>query len=378
MPGDSSAPPSIAQLLDAARAAWHAARQPLPRLRTSAAQEHPPTVYFCTPDYRPPTGGIRVAYRHVDLLNAAGIPAAVLHRRAGFRCSWFENDTRVCASGQVRIGPKDLVVVSELAASLALELPRGHRFVVFNQGPFLTWRSVSEGDVRRYVRSPELAAIVTVSDHAAAMLSYAAPGTPVVRVHSSIDPDLFFSTAEPRRRTIAYMPRRGRDEADQVLGMLGGRGALDGWEVMPIEGVSEREVGERLRTATVFLSLAHHEGFGLPAAEAMACGAYVVGFDGFGGREFFRREFSSPISAGDVVAFARALEDVLERETRDPGWCAERGEAAARYVAAEYSPERERRDVVGVYRALLAGLDVGSALAAAATINVPAGAQAAR
>jgi hypothetical protein len=376
MPGDVRTPSTV-QLLEATRSRWRAFRAPLPHVRTSTAQDHPPTVYFCTPDYRPPSGGIRVAYRHVDLLNAAGISAAVLHRRAGFRCTWFENDTRVCASGQVRIGPEDLLVVSELAASLALALPRGHRFVVFNQGPFLTWRSVAEGEVRRYVRSPDLAAVLTVSDHAAAMLRYAAPGTRVVRLHSSIDPDLFFNTASPRPRTISYMPRRGCDEVNQVLGMLGGRGALDGWEVVPIEGVSERAVGVRMRTATVFLSLAHQEGFGLPAAEAMACGAYVVGFDGFGGREFFRPEFSAPIAAGDVVSFARTLEDVLERETRHPGWCAERGAAAARYVAGEYSPQRERRDVVGVYGALLARSDVRSSPATTATIRTgtdPAGA----
>ena len=73
-------------------------RYPLPQLRVIAQQRSVPTVYFCLPDYDVPSGGFRVVYRHVDILNEAGIPAAVLHCRAGFRCTWFENQTRVVGS----------------------------------------------------------------------------------------------------------------------------------------------------------------------------------------------------------------------------------------------------------------------------------------
>jgi glycosyltransferase involved in cell wall biosynthesis len=138
-----------------------------------------------------------------------------------------------------------------------------------------------------------------------------------------------------------------------VLAILRARGALSGWRVLEIDGLTDREVGDRLRQSAVFLSLAYHEGFGLPAAEAMACGAYVVGFDGFGGREFFRSKFCSPVAAGDIMSFARTLEKVLKRQARHPGWCERRGAAAARFIAAEYSPERERADVVRAYTSFM-------------------------
>jgi Glycosyl transferases group 1 len=345
--------PSAHRAAALARSALDHYRRPLPRLRATASQRHAPTVYFCTPDYNVPSGGIRVAYRHVDLLNAAGIPAAILHRREDFRCTWFENRTRVLSSARASIGPDDLVVVSELGVSLRERLPPGFRFVVFNQNPHLTWRRVPEAVVHGYANSPDLAAILTVSSYSAEMLRLVAPSANVLRLHNSIDPRLFFDDPAPRRRTIAYMPRRGRDEARQVLGILRGAGALAGWEVMPIDGVSEREVGERLRSALIFLSFAYHEGFGLPAAEAMACGAYVVGFHGFGGREFFQPQFSSPVEAGDVVGFARTVEQVVQREALQPGWCEARGAAAASFIAAEYSPGRERQDVVGTYASLM-------------------------
>jgi hypothetical protein len=335
------------------REALHFYRYPQPTLRATALQRGEPTVYFATPDINRPSGGIRVAYRHVDLLNRAGIPAAVLHARTGFRCTWFENATRVTSAKNVEIGPEDLVVTSEVGAWILENLPPGHRFVVFNQGPHLTWQMPDEA-VDRYTHNPDLAAIITVSEHGAEMLRYATPTATVRRVHNSIDPAVFFPGDAERGRRIAYMPRRGRDEARQVLGIMHARGTLAGWEVTPLEGLSEREVADQLRRKSVFVSFAYQEGFGLPPAEAMACGAYVVGFHGFGGREFLRPEFSSPVPPGDTVALVRALEGALQREATTPGWCAAMGREAAAFISDEYSPAREREDVVGTYAALLA------------------------
>ena len=330
-------------------------RFPLPKLQVENSQRTIPTVYFCAPDFDVPAGGLRVAYRHVDILNDAGIRAAVLHHRAGFRCSWFRNETRVVGSRDTIIGPQDLVVVSEVAISLLRSLGPRHRFVVFNQNPHLMWERAPEEEVVRYMNNPRLAAILVVSDHSLEMVRYAAPSANVVRIHNSIDPSRFFPGAPHARRVLGYMPRRGLHEAQQVLGILHGRGALEGWEVRRLEGLTEDQVAEQMRSTTVFLSLAYREGFGLPAAEAMACGAYTVGFHGFAGREYFRPEFSYPVEPGDVLALAHATADVIEREAREPGWCQTRGGAAATFIAAEYSPERERRDVVEMYSALLRG-----------------------
>lgn len=332
--------------------AWRDYRQPLPTLHTSAVQRHPPTVYFCTADYNIPTGGIRVVYRHVDILNEAGICATVMHARKRFRCTWFENHTRVVGCREALIGPDDLVVVGELATGLLEDLPPGYRFAVFNQGPHLTWRA-SDELLQRSALSPDLAAILTVSDHGVRLLRHAFPDANILRLHNSIDPDVFFCGDAARPRNIAYMPRRGRDEARQVLGVLRNRGALEGWEVTALERLSEREVADRLRSSMIFLSFAYQEGFGLPAAEAMASGAYAVGFHGFGGLEFFRPEFSSPVDTGDVIAFARTLEQVLARERLQPGWCGTRGAAAASFIKAEYSPERERQEVAAAYASLM-------------------------
>jgi glycosyltransferase involved in cell wall biosynthesis len=312
-----------------------------------------PTIYFLTPDHDVPSGGIRVIYRHVDLLNAAGIAAFVLHRAPGFRCSWFEHETKVTDFDSAVIRRGDLLVVSELDVDLLAQLPPAIRYVVFNQNSHLTWKRAPDDMVRLYSSHPGLAGVVTVSSHNREMLACAFRGSPVQRVHLGIDPALFHPGKGARVPRIGYMPRRGRADARQVLHILRGRGVLEGWEVVPFDGLSHSEVAEQLRTTRIFLAFTHQEGFGLPAAEAMACGNYVIGNHGFAGREFFRPAFSAPVEAGDVMGFVRAVEETITKEREAPGWCEDRGAAASRFILDEYAPAREQHDVARIYTEFL-------------------------
>jgi hypothetical protein len=312
-----------------------------------------PTIYFLTPDTDIPSGGVFVIYRHVDLLNSAGIHAFVLHQRRGFRCTWFAHDTRVIDVESARVGSGDLLVVSEPDLCLVCEQPPGTRHVVLNQSVSLTWKRHAEQVVRHYNTSPDLSGVVTVSDYCADLLGYAFERVPVHRVHIGIDPVIFHPGDSPRDRRIAYMPRKGGADAEMVLHLLRGRGVLNDWEVVPLDGLTHSEIAEQLRTTKIFLSFSYHEGFGLPSVEAMACGNYVVGYHGFGGREFFLPEFSAPIKTGDILSFARAVEDAIVRDCANISWCIERGRAASSFVLAKYSLERERNEVVSTYSKLL-------------------------
>ena len=322
------------------------------QLPSASGREGLPTIYFLTPDFDRPAGGILVIYRHVDILNSAGLPASVLHQRKGFRCSWFENDTRVTSVGETTIGRNDLLVVPEPDVDLLQRLPAGIGYVVFNQNAHLTWQRDADRAAVTYAGENGLRGVVTVSRHNREMLQYAFPGCPVHRVHLGLDPKVFHPGAGPRPRRIAYMPRRGRDDARQVLAMLAGRGVLKGWEVVALDGLAHHEVAEELRRTRIFLAFTSQEGFGLPAAEAMACGNYVVGNHGFAGREFFRPEFCTAVDTGDVLAFAQAVEAVVGNEAGHPGWCAERGRQASDFILKEYTQTREVREVARLYASL--------------------------
>jgi glycosyltransferase involved in cell wall biosynthesis len=160
------------------------------------------------------------------------------------------------------------------------------------------------------------------------------------------------ATPPPGRR-IAYMTRRRADEAAQVLRLLELRGALGGWEVVAIEGRTEREVAEILRGSRVFLSFSQREGFGLPPLEALACGCAVVGYHGFGGRELFEAPSAVAIEDADTVAFARAVEAILERFESDPAGAEADAAAGARFALERYSPAAERQSLIDVFGPLL-------------------------
>jgi hypothetical protein len=133
---------------------------------------------------------------------------------------------------------------------------------------------------------------MTVSEDSRHLLELAFPSLPINVVRNAIDPRVFSPGKEPRRRAVAYVPTRRSHELGQLLHILRSRGFE--WDLIPIRGMSESEVAGNLRSVAVFMSLSEQEGFGLPAAEAMASGCYVVGYSGGGGDEFFDAEYCSP------------------------------------------------------------------------------------
>ena len=349
-------------LQDAARVAKRAVaarwmgKPRVPRLRLDLdATTVSRTVWMLCPDWDKPAGGLRTQYRAVDILNAAGIPAAVVHKRSGFACSWFSHTTRIVAVADVRVAEGDVIVVPELYGSAILDLPARTQHVIFNQNAYLTLDSLMTGPAAAapYLENPDLAAVMVVSDHSAETLAHTFPGIPIRRIHLGIDPAIHHPPAESAPRRVAYMPRRRSEEAAQVIRLLELRGVLDTWEIVAIDGCSETEVANLLRSSRIFLSFSEREGFGLPPCEALACGCLVVGFDGFAGREFFRPPFAETVEDGDVVAFARAAERLIRRFDENPADMAEIGRTGADYILKRYSREAERQDLIDVFGPLV-------------------------
>src|SRR5204863_3427984 len=125
----------------------------------------------------------------------------------------------------------------------------------------------------------------------------------------------------------------------QVLRILLHRGALNGWDVTAIDGKSELEAAAMIRSAKVFFSFGYPEGFGLPPAEAMACGCVTIGYHGFGGREFFTPDHGFPIEAGDIQTYARTAERVLLELNRDFQAFDSMTARASGFIRATYSAE---------------------------------------
>jgi glycosyltransferase involved in cell wall biosynthesis len=112
------------------------------------------------------------------------------------------------------------------------------------------------------------------------------------------------------------------------------------------------------RRATVVLQPSDREGFGLPVAEAMACGTPVVASDLKPLREV-GGQVASYCPVGDVRAWAAAVSALLD-ERRGDGDAWARRRAAAIADARRFSAIEHARKMLNVYRELLPGLSEGS------------------
>jgi hypothetical protein len=313
----------------------------------------PPRIFVYAVDTDRPSGGIRKLYRHVDVLCSAGFPAWVVHQQEGFRCTWFANRTPVACSRHTVVKRGDYLVVPEIVALQSLGQAPGVKKVIFNQNAYQTFagHSLDPADLRSPYTNPDVVAALVVSADSQAYLSEVFPQLRVLRLRYGIDPR--FAYRADKRPAIAYMPRKNVPDLTQVINILKLRGALAGFELVPIDNRPEEQVAALLGESLLFLSFGHPEGFGLPSAEALACGCLVVGYHGRGGQEYFAGAGAYPVEVGDVLGFARTVEEVLRAYRTDPAPLRARAERGAAWMRQRYSVEQEEADILACWRAIL-------------------------
>lgn len=328
---------AIAARQKAADLRW---RRP-PELKVLPAQGTP-AVYYLAPHLAEPAGGVKVMYRHVDLLNEMGIPAAILHEPTGFRAAWFANTTRIESAESIRLRSNDILVIPECYGP-GLSLLPDVRTYIFNQGAYHTFDLIDLGTPGApYSAVPQLQGILTVSQDSQELLEFSFPGVGLWRTRPVIDEKVFHRAPEPGRKALAFLPERRREERHQLMHMLQARGV--DWDLVPIAGVTETGVADLMRGSAVFLSFSEREGFGLPPAEAMASGCYVIGYPGGGGREFFDPAYSAPVT--DQTSFAKTVLHALNRPLDELIWL---GAKASEQVLGTYNVEGLRSDLAAVF-----------------------------
>ena len=323
-----------------------------------------PSVYVLCPETDRPSGGVKMLYRHADVLARNGFKAAVLHQQRGFRCTWFANTTPVTYLPDVRLTVNDFLVIPEVFGPRTFSLSDipaiGHacRKVIFNQNCYYTFLGhtfdsiMSPAFALPYARPDEYIATIVVSEDSAAYMRFAFPGSRVFRIVNSINTRLF-TFSDQKKPQICFMPRKHPEDAIQVLGLLRLRGKLDDFSVVPIDNASEADVARIMRESLIFLSFGYPEGFSLPPAEAMASGCIVIGYHGEAGREYFLDDLCCPIRVNDTVGFVTAIESVIGNWKRDPAPVREMARRASRHIHENYSAEREEMTILAVWRELM-------------------------
>lgn len=307
-----------------------------------------PRIFFvCYPDTNHTIGGVKQIYRQVEILHRQGWRAWVVQEQPGFRADWFPSTAPVIDLASLRAlelcPERDRIVLPE---TWLLNLPGyfpGIPKLVFNQNAFYTFGlagKVEERTLELY-RHPDLLGVVTVS-HDNARFLVEGCGLPPERVHTvlnGLDGDLFYPP-ERKLRRILFLGRKHVDHARTVMQMARTRPALQRYSFRELGRVSHEQMAQELRDSLVFLSCGHPEGFGLPLAEAIACGCLCVGYHGLGGRDFCRPALHE-VEFGDLLGFLQALEAAVCWFDRDPATATQQLLQQALQIRQRYAPAQE-------------------------------------
>lgn len=336
-------------------------------------------IYFICPSNKFASGGVKQIYRQVETLNKNGFEAYLLLKKAGKKENWFNTNVTVKYSPYLfkqlkylykgnkisflqKIGLFVLKSQSEEIDKNAILVfpeiygPNIHKIepeiskVIFNQNCYYTFGyfSIHENYKINPYNHPKTLATIVASEDAEKYINYSFPNLKILKMRLGIDHKIF-SYSENKEKQIAFMPRKLGDDVTQVISILKQRNALSGWNLIPIDNKSEFEVAEIMKKSILFLSFNHKEGFGLPPAEAMSCGCYVIGYTGQGGKEYFRPEFSMPVEDGNIIEFAQKIEAAIQAYENNPQEILNKGKIASNFISENYSIEHETNDTINIW-----------------------------
>lgn len=250
------------------------------------------------------TGGIKTTYRHAELLAELGFDA-VVYQPDGLP-SWFE--TRAKWVARVSPTPDDILVFPESLNGPLMDMMKlPARKILFCQAHYYTlFNAVAPN------RYHELGfeRIACQSKVAKGFLERVLRLSDIAVLPCFIDAGLFYP--RPKSMQIATIPKKLPREAaaiQKIFSLKYPDLASTGWEIL--ENRSERETAEIFGRSAVVLSLPFLESFGLVPLEAMASGALVVGFTGYGGQEYATSENGFWFSPDHLEETADALARVI-------------------------------------------------------------------
>lgn len=284
-------------------------------------------------------GGVKVAYEHLNGLKKRGYKVAVFHIAGPNKPEWFETRFPFFQF------PDYPALVDALEFEDAIKVATWwmtaygvRQGIEKNEGFYLvqdieTSYSTNMDEVRAIFKTYELGlSIFTdstwVQDQLQRMYQYKVPHVP-----PAIDHSVFYPRSEREPNRILYLDRshflKGREVFEAALSYafkhnnsltLTTFGAEPGHHYgdIPHEHIlfpSDHKIAELYSSAACFVLTSHHEGFGIPLLEAMACGCPVVTTKADGNESFCADNFNClMVNKGDSQAVGEAIVKIFEDE----------------------------------------------------------------
>lgn len=287
------------------------------------------------------SGGTRKLFDHVAILQDYGFAAKVI----------YNSDLP-----ELDATEKDVVVVPEvygdgLKRIVAPGVPR----ISFVQNPYLVDMGVMNPARHPFEDCPELVAVFTESQHTTDILGARFPelSAPLIRTHSSGngrdgEDAGFFYGEWPRAKEIVYF---GYKHESVNADILAGLDLPTGWSAVSMTGMTDAEIAEKMRTASIFMAANTDEGMCAPTSEAMIAGAVIVCWTGGGPDEYLQGRAAIAVQ-DDVPSLRYLIVRAAEEIDRSPETWAKATRIFSDWFQETYSRKGEIEEICGIFEEL--------------------------
>ena len=291
------------------------------------------------------SGGVKQIFRQAETLKKNGFNASVLLQGKS-KQKWFHSDAQIAHSPYLFkllkyiLGNRKITFIKKIKLWFL-----NKRSIPIDKNTILVFPEIYGDKIDKI--APNIKKVIFNQN-----CYYTFPKLNTYKMTLGIDTSIF-SYSSKKQKQICFMPRKLTDDVRQVILILKLRGVLSNWSLVSIDNKNELEVANIMKESVFFLSFNHREGFGLPPIEAMACGCYVIGYHGEGGREYFNPKFSSSIEGGNIIEYVKKVEELLLIYEKSPEIIIEKGKKASDFILSNYSMEREEKDTISIWNNIL-------------------------
>jgi hypothetical protein len=315
-------------------------------------------IYICTKGKNKPTGGIKIIYRHVEILSKLlpkEVTSKIFHfEDFNFKCNWFSH--KVSFKKNSTFDPaKEFAIIPEWMAVYHAKMLQkmGASYGIFVQNGFYLntkpKNNFSDQEINEAYEKAKI--IISYSDEITECIKLTFPKTinKILRINISVDSNKFYFTEaiiKNKENLITYMPRKKRDHITKLLFILR-QYVPKNWEIKSIDNITESEVIKILKKSKIFLSFSDLEGFGLPPIEAALCGNSVIGYTGESGKEYWSPPIFNEVFSGDLRTFANKVINKVKEYDKNY-YIFDKFKPYVDKLAEKYSVEKEQNSLISL------------------------------
>ncbi len=264
-------------------------------------------IIYGAPASDTPAGGVKVIYRHSELLNHLGVESAVWHPSdSNFKCSWFENAINTIKTEELSPST-DFIIIPEIWASSYVSMFKNldFRVAIFVQNCYYTHVNLNVENpnaTKEAYRDADL--ILSISNDTTEYLLdiFKIPSEKILLQRYSVDAELF--QPKTKLKKITYMPRKMGQHSARVISALRMLIPND-WQLCALDAMTEREIAHHLGESIIFLAFSEFEGLPVPPVEAALSGNIVIGYHGQGGKEYWKEPNFIAVEQGNIQLFIK-------------------------------------------------------------------------